>query len=322
MTENLELVHFQITRSCNLRCWFCGQWGKQGFFRDDSGKALELEDWLRIAGELKTLPQPPSIILWGGEPLMYPEFDTLARTLYDMGFSLGMVTNGTLLDRQLDACRECFKQIYVSVDGPEDVHDAIRGKGVFRKVKENLALLRDGKARIAINTVLTPKAMERLDETLDAFSGLRPHEVLLQEMIALSKEEVTAYQSWLEREFSQQAHEIASWEGENYLDSHHRESIETVVARRKDHFRVTYKPHGDACGKQCTSAMHHAHVTWKGNVTFCTDFYDFSAGNVHDAPLLEIFENETSRHFREEIEKGNCAACGHCSWRSSEAFRL
>ena len=38
--NELQLVHFQITRSCNLRCWFCGQWGKQGFLRDDGGKAL------------------------------------------------------------------------------------------------------------------------------------------------------------------------------------------------------------------------------------------------------------------------------------------
>lgn len=322
MREKLELVHFQITRNCNLRCWFCGQWGKQGFFRDDGGKALGLEDWLRIAGELKALENPPSIILWGGEPLMCPYFEELAQALYEMGFELGMVTNGTLLDRHMDTYRKCFKQIYISIDGEADVHDAIRGKGVFQRVKENLSLLRGGNARLSINTVLTPKLMERLPQTLDAFGELGPDEVLLQEMIALTPEEIASYSSWLEREFHQQAHEIASWEGDCFPDPHRWEKIRAVLATRQDAFTVGYKPHGDACGRQCTSALHHAHVTWKGNVTFCTDFYDFSAGNVHDSPLPDIFENETSRHFREEIEKGHCATCGHCSWRNSETFRL
>lgn len=322
MKNDLELVHFQVTRNCNLRCWFCGQWGKQGFFRSGSGKALVLEDWLRIAWELKSLPQLPSIILWGGEPLMYPQFDQLAENLFDMGFSLGMVTNGTLLDRHLEICRRCFCQIYVSVDGPARIHDAIRGNGVFQKVKENLALLRGGNARIVINTVLTPEVLSCLDETLDAFSELQPHEVLLQEMIALNSEEIARYQGWLEREFSQQASEIYAWEGQVNPDSHHREIIAQTVARRNDGFRVTYKPHGAACGKQCTSALHHAHVTWKGNVTFCTDFYDFSAGNVHEDSLLNIFQNPVSDHFREEIQKDNCATCNHCSWRGSTEFRL
>ena len=322
MRNGLELVHFQITRNCNLRCWFCGQWGKQGFFAADSGKALNMDGWLRIAGELAQLPQKPSIILWGGEPLVCPFFDELAQKLHGMGFSLGMVTNGTLLDRHLDTCRRCFRQIYVSVDGEQETHDAIRGQGVFQKVKENLALLRGGNARISINTVLTPALMERLPQTLDAFAALQPDEVILQELIALTAEEIRDYKTWLEREFSQQAREIDGWEGECHPDAQRGAKIAQVLAGRQDAFRVVYKPHGQACGRNCTSALHHAHVTWKGNVTFCTDFYDFSAGNIHDAPLLDIFENETSRHFRREIEKGSCATCGHCSWRNSSGFRL
>lgn len=322
MREDLQLVHFQLTRSCNLRCWFCGQWGKQGFFRDDSGVSLELADWLRIAEELSALPKLPSIILWGGEPLMYPHIDALAQNLYAMGFSLGMVTNGTLLHRHLDTCRTCFRQIFVSVDGPEDIHDGIRGKGVFQKVKENLALLQGGNAKISLNTVLTDGVMDRLEETLDAFAALQPEEVLLQEMIALDPEEIQSYKTWLAETFSQQACEIASWEGQTRLDPDRWEKIKGVTEKREDSFSVVYKPHGEACGKQCTSPMHHAHVTWKGNVTFCTDYYDFSAGNIREQPLLDIFENPISCRFREEIQKGNCAACGHCSWRSSKEFYL
>lgn len=322
MENELELVHFQITRNCNLRCWFCGQWGKRGFFKDGSGKTMEYDDWLRLAQELSALPRKPDIILWGGEPLVCPDFDRLARTLHDMGFRLGMVTNGTLLDRHLETVRACFAQIYVSLDGPEAIHDSIRGKGVFRKVAENLRLIRDGKAKISINTVLTPALMEDLRGALEAFAALKPDEVLLQEMIGLRGSEMEAYSRWLEESFGQKASEIYSWESCPSQDPRRREKIDAVVAERKDPFRVAYLPHGAACGKQCDSALRHAHVTWKGSVCFCTDFYDFSAGNVLEMPLLEILKGEMAERYRWEIAAGNNPACDHCSWRGSESFRL
>ena len=322
MKTELELVHFQITRNCNLRCWFCGQWGKQGFFKDGSGKAMEYDDWLRLAEALATLPRKPDIMLWGGEPLTCPDFDRLARTLYDMGFTLGMVTNGTLLHRHLETARECFAQIFVSLDGPEALHDSIRGQGVFRKVAENLRLLRGGKAKISINTVLTPTLLEDLNGALDVFAALRPDDVLLQEMIGLSKEEVEAYSRWLREIFGQEASEIYGWEGQTRSDLHYGERIGAVLEKRHDPFPVFYLPHGAACGKHCTSPLHHAHVTWKGSLCFCTDFYDFSAGNVQETPFFEIWENELSRGYRQEIAAGHNPACDHCSWRTSTSFRL
>lgn len=322
MKSELELVHFQITGSCNLRCWFCGQWGKKGFFREDSGRAMTFEAWLALARELEGLDPKPDILLWGGEPLMYPDFDRLARQLHAMGFRLGLVTNGTLLHRHTDVCRQCFSHIYVSLDGPEAIHDAIRGSGVFRKVAENLRQLRGGKAKISINTVLTPKLMEDLDAALDAFAPLQPDEVLLQEMIALDAGEIRAYKTWLEEAFSQQGREIDSWLGETFPDPHRGETVARVAAGRNDPFRVIYKPHGAACGKHCTSPMHHAHVTWKGSVSFCTDFYDFSAGSVWEAPLLQILEGALARRFRQEVSAGKNPACDHCSWRAATSFRL
>jgi len=78
LEKRLELVHFQITRRCNLRCYFCGQWGKKGFFSDASGEEMTLQNWQSLALEIKESFNPlPRIILWGGEPLVCPFFDEL-----------------------------------------------------------------------------------------------------------------------------------------------------------------------------------------------------------------------------------------------------
>lgn len=321
--EELELVHFQLTRSCNLRCWFCGQWGKKGFFRDAKGEAMQLSDWLRIARELKERVEPlPSVLLWGGEPLLYPDFDELVSALFQMGFPLGMVTNGTLLNRHPAACRDCFRHIYISVDGTQDVHDKIRGAGSYQKVLENMRLLDGRSAKVSLMTVLTQEVLDTLPETLRALEAFGADEVILQEQIALSKEEIRQYTDWLRERLSQEASEIASWEGAAPEQAALRKTVEQTLRTSRFPFEVRYLPHGELCGKQCDSAKHHAHIAWNGNVLFCTDFYDFSAGNVHRQPLLSILQNELSARFAEEIAKGACPTCRHCSWRGSTSFRL
>lgn len=319
----LELVHFQLTRNCNLRCWFCGQWGKKGFFRDAGGRELAYSDWMRLAGELEACcPEKPSIILWGGEPLMYPRFDDLCSELHRMGFPLGMVTNGTLLDRHAEICGSCFRRIYLSVDGPEDVHDSIRGAGAYEKVLRNTRLLKGAGAKVTLMTVLTPPVLERLPETLDAFREFDPHEVLLQERIALSPGEIDAYKRWLSEHFHQRAEEITAWEGTLPDASGHGRVIRELLENHSWPFTVTYLPHGEVWGKTCDSPKHHAHIAWNGNVLFCTDFYDFSPGNVREKPLAEILQNDLSERFAAEIAKGACPTCEHCSWRGSRSFRL
>ena len=57
-------------------------------------------------------------------------------------------------------------------------------------------------------------------------------------------------------------------------------------------------------------------------VTNCTDFYDFSAGNVKNDDICEIFNNDISNKFRDEIKNGNCVTCEHCSWADNTEYNL
>ena len=296
--KRIEKVHFQITKQCNLRCPFCGQWGQHGFFAAANGEQLSLSEWLNIAKEFEKLPEKPTIILWGGEPLFSPFFDELALNLYDMGFTLEMITNGTMLDEHIDIIKKCISKVYVSIDGLEELHDSIRGKGVFEKVTRNIRLIDREKVRIM--TVATPKL--EINSFADYFSE---YQILLQTLIALNKDEVELYKEWMKNAFDIDATEIESWQGEGYVP-------ETGNLPKN----VTFIPHGDEKAS-CLSAYHHVHVAWNGNVLYCTDFYDFSAGNIRDSSVIDIFNNELSEKYRTEIAKGNCPTCNHCSWKNN-----
>ena len=296
--KRIEKVHFQITKLCNLRCPFCGQWGEHGFFSTANGNPLTLDEWLYLAKQLEKLPQKPDITLWGGEPLCSPFFDELAKALYNMGFRLNIITNGTMIDAHAEAINKYIDKIYVSIDGLKELHDSIRGKGVFEKVTENLKLLK--KDNIRIMTVAT----KELD--IEGFARyFCEYKILLQTLIALSSDEIQDYKRWLKDSFGIHAAEIDAWLGEGYTPK--------ITSLPEN---VTFIPHG-ATEAFCTSSYRHVHIAWNGNLLYCTDFYDFSAGNVRESPIEEIFNNELSERYRGEISEGNCPTCQHCSWKNN-----
>lgn len=285
---------------------------------------MSFADWKQVADQLAEYGAAtgslPDIMLWGGEPLMEPHFDDLVIYLRQKGFSLGMVTNGVLIHKHAQLIREEFKHVYVSVDGDRDCHDAVRGKGVFDRVAENLKLIHGGSARISLMCVISESNIQKLEQIPTVLSALSCDEVILQEMIGLTPDEISQYKQWMEATFDIQAVDIDGWENTLLEDKRKNVLLQGILSKTYGK-PVKYIPHG-ICEQTCRSPYSHIHVAWNGNVLYCTDFYDFSAGNVHHARITDIFENELSERYRQEIENEKCITCKHCSWRRSTSFRI
>lgn len=326
------MVHLQLTRHCNLRCHFCGQWGKNGFFAQDRDADLSVAEWTGVIESLLRYRDStgisPDIMLWGGEPLVSPAFPQLVSLLQKHHFTLGLVTNGVLLDRYADIIKDGFKTVYISIDGPAETHNRIRGTGIFEQVSANIKRIRNGQAGIVFMTVISPDNLDIAPEIPRLLTPLAPDKILLQQMIFLSTPEIAAYADWLKKTFNQDAREIYAWEtahGERYLQRL-RQQVEQI--NRNIRAGVYLVPvelvtHGPGSPETyCISPFHHLHVGYNGNVLYCTDFYDFKAGNVLRHDLIDIFHNELSKRFRLEIASGNCPSCNHCAWRGNQNYRL
>ena len=134
MNPVIKSAHFQLTVRCNLHCSFCGQ--SRGMAGAACGE-MAPEKWLSIADELKDFAPENAeqeITLWGGEPTLYDGFGVLAEALKNRGFFLNVVTNATNISKFRDEICSFFDNIFVSLDGTEEMHDAVRGKGVFEKL--------------------------------------------------------------------------------------------------------------------------------------------------------------------------------------------
>ena len=123
-----------ITNRCNLSCRHCF------VYRDANPNETpeSIHDELGDADILETLTALRdrhgilSMLWMGGEPLLKPRLLAEGIRLFARNT---ITTNGTapLIDFGPSVL------YVVSLDGPEDLNDAIRGEGVFRRVVRNLA---------------------------------------------------------------------------------------------------------------------------------------------------------------------------------------
>lgn len=147
-----------ITNKCTLRCKHCF------VYRDENPNNPRSEmDTPTMLRKLSDLQKAYGIqlMLWmGGEPLLRPDVLREGAGIFS---SNTVTTNGTLDLIELPNC------IYViSVDGPPEYNDAIRGKGTFEKVMNTLSRIPDPFGpTVMCQCVVTRQNEDSLGELVD-----------------------------------------------------------------------------------------------------------------------------------------------------------
>jgi MoaA/NifB/PqqE/SkfB family radical SAM enzyme len=131
------LLGFAVTQHCNLRCPHC--------IRDDvrTVQSLPVELIRSVLEQAQALFGTVGVSLTGGEPLLHPEFAGMIDLFRERDVRYCFVSNGWHLARVLPSLR-AYPPEYVrlSLSGAtEEVHDAERGRGSFRRVLLAVALL-------------------------------------------------------------------------------------------------------------------------------------------------------------------------------------
>jgi sulfatase maturation enzyme AslB (radical SAM superfamily) len=151
-----------ITNKCNLRCRHCF------IFRDGTpNEQTSRMDAATIVARLTELQRRHGIqtMLWmGGEPLLRPDVLREGVKIFPRNH---ITTNGTF--DLLDLPDTTY---VISIDGPPDLNDDIRGKGTFGKIMRTLSRLPDTFApTVMAQCVVTRTNEDRLEELVER---LRP----------------------------------------------------------------------------------------------------------------------------------------------------
>jgi len=102
-----------------------------------------------VVSHLSRMNPGDTAVFAGGEPLLYRELEDYLKLAKNLGLRTKIHTNGTLLK----SCNflDYIDIINLPLDGPEKIHDRMRGSGHFRVVMKSFEL----KKEFTITTVLT-----------------------------------------------------------------------------------------------------------------------------------------------------------------------
>jgi MoaA/NifB/PqqE/SkfB family radical SAM enzyme len=135
--ESLPILALSVHSACNCRCVMCDIWkanaAKREITADELTRHLEAIRALRVQ----------RVMLTGGEPLLHRNLWALCAALQALRVRTTLVTTGLLVEHHAAAIAACIDTVVISLDGPRQVHDAIRRvTGGFDRIAQGVMALR------------------------------------------------------------------------------------------------------------------------------------------------------------------------------------
>jgi radical SAM protein with 4Fe4S-binding SPASM domain len=160
---SLRYLELQITDKCNLRCKHC-------YVGKPKNHELSIDNIKSLLEEFQDM-QGLRILITGGEPIMHSDFMKLNKILPQFRFRKILFTNGLLLNR--DVLKELnVHEIQISVDGMQKGHEAIRGKGTFKKVISKVEEAMLVGFDVSISTMIHKENLDEFDEMERLFKSM------------------------------------------------------------------------------------------------------------------------------------------------------
>ena len=163
--DKKPVVVWNVTRRCNLRCVHCYSSSRDleypGEMDTAEGKAL-ITDLAQFGC--------PVVLLSGGEPLIRPDLEELARFAAGKGMRVVISTNGTLITREKAAVFRDIGLSYVgiSLDGIGATHDKFRGEnGAFAAAVRGMRICQEFGIKVGIRFTINRRNYHEIPAVFD-----------------------------------------------------------------------------------------------------------------------------------------------------------
>jgi MoaA/NifB/PqqE/SkfB family radical SAM enzyme len=156
-------VGFEITHLCNLECDYCDR-------HTPLPNEMSREQILTALRELHGLGMR-HVSLDGGEPLAHRHIDEVVDVLVGLGVRVYMNTNGILVPKKIDTIRR-LRRVKISLDGPREAHDGMRGAKSFDKAIAGAQAAREAGVQVELTCVVARHNAAHIEELLDIVEEL------------------------------------------------------------------------------------------------------------------------------------------------------
>jgi len=142
---SLRYLELQLTARCNLSCRHC-------YLGKPKNIELNFDSVRKILKEFEDI-QGLRLIISGGEPMLYSNFWEFNNFLPDYKFRKVLLTSGWFLGKE-EALKLNVNEVQVSLDGLEDGHDTLRGKGSFKRAITAMKSVKEAGIDLSIATMV------------------------------------------------------------------------------------------------------------------------------------------------------------------------
>lgn len=297
-------LFISCTRRCDLDCPMC--FAKDPSYQQSPVSAEDVHSVLSQAGEMGIL----EVRLTGGEPTVHPHFFEFVDHIVDLGINTSMNTHGAYSRRLLKKVAACpIDDVRVSIDGPEVVHDSLRGKGTFRRAVRTVRRLKGTGKKVRINTIVFRANVDKLEP-----------------MVSLARDLGVVIRFCPMRAIGRAAE--PSFAGENVISPTEWRAVESRLAERGlldqgvicfsgDEVEDLSLCSGMQAGLEeclCAPYLTQMGIDPEGEAYAggCIDDVDkkFSVGSVQKLPLRTLWYRATQNVVRRILPRfSNCAGC-------------
>lgn len=345
-TELPQALGIKLTNRCNLRCSHCYQWNKDGYHHnmnhEEQNQDIDFEIVRKIFKETKKVKS--RLYIWGGEPLIYKEFTKIIDLLKEDPRETTICTNGILIEKYLNDLAGISENLefFIGVEGFEEEHDTIRGKGVFKKVFDGINLMTEYrkkdlfKGKISLHLMINDNMVTKL------FRFIRFCEEIGVDMIFLcfpwyiSDETSSKMDDYFKEKFNwlnNYSEKIRkSWHSFKYRLNPDRISDlkkeMRLINEKIWNIRIRYQPllefdeiENFILGKEkpgqkrskCLAVSNRMDVNADGSVSTCHYFSEFTFGNLKNESIANVWSCKDLKKIREIISDGLMPVCSKCN---------
>ena len=177
MSECDFFIQWHLTERCNLHCSHCyqGETKKNEMSLSELKKVVEeVSDTLKSWAETYGIKFLPSFNVTGGEPFLRKDLFEILGEISKKGFDIYLLSNGALINKQKAERLSALdvKGVQVSIEGPENVHDKIRGKGSFALSAKGIKNLLESNIKVTLNVTLSNLNTEYVRDLISFASSI------------------------------------------------------------------------------------------------------------------------------------------------------
>ena len=317
----LLMTSWRATGACNARCAYCNV--------DATGKHAERElttkEALHLVDEVYNFG-----VKWfglkGGEPLLRKDIFEIVTYAKSKGLNVCLLTNGCFVDGDIyDNLVKNQVWTSVSIDGPEEINDILRGKGSYQKALAAIKKLSKGKILNGLAAAITSVNYKHLDHVCELADKYHANFVWFNHLVPSGRAKEDNKLTPTPEQYEWVLNHIwdlsQKYEGKFDIHVHCPHYARVVKMRNPPNFDEWFerKFHG-----KCTYFAFGGYisVTENGNLIPCfySDLHPIEPmrlGNIRDNSLKLVWEDMKNSPYYSSFRDRNVlkGKCGICEYR-------